>query len=87
MSFCTIEFGLGWNVVPPSGTDTKSARLGLKISRAITWYHSRETPPASIPSSPLNWTLSLYLSSSAVRLRSWWKLGVVVGLGVLLVVG
>eukprot|EP00983_Pelagomonas_calceolata_P102580 1158823-Pelagomonas_calceolata.AAC.2 len=33
-------------------TCTNSARLGLKISCAMTAYHSLLTPPASMPSSP-----------------------------------
>mmetsp|Transcript_3331 Transcript_3331/g.8282 ORF Transcript_3331/g.8282 Transcript_3331/m.8282 type:complete len:264 (-) Transcript_3331:6161-6952(-) len=39
----------------------------------MTMYHSRDTPPASMPSSPWNATLSFSRISSAVRDRSWWN--------------
>jgi hypothetical protein len=41
--------------------------LGMtRWQHARTWYHSRETPPASIPSSPWNATDSLPRISSEV---------------------
>lgn len=39
-----------------------------------TWYHSLLTPPASMPSSPTNVTLSLPRISAADLLRSLLKL-------------
>ena len=72
-SDCTTEAGLGWKAVPPSGVGAKRLRLGSNAPRATTEYHSRETPPASIPSSPTKVTESLARISVGVRMRSWWN--------------
>jgi hypothetical protein len=59
-----------WKVVPPSGTGWKSENWGLNISRDMTWYHSRVTPPASTPSSPVNTTLQVEARQGGVACKS-----------------
>ena len=46
---------------------------GQYAERQRAWNHSRETPPASMPSSPWKVTDSLSRISAALRMRSWWK--------------
>ena len=63
---------LGWKAQSPLVEGTKSAKLGSNMERASTVYHSRVRPPASMPSSPWNCTVSRPFISLALRMCSCW---------------
>mmetsp|Transcript_1288 Transcript_1288/g.2543 ORF Transcript_1288/g.2543 Transcript_1288/m.2543 type:complete len:240 (-) Transcript_1288:150-869(-) len=67
-----VDAGFGW-YVRPLAEWMNSALSGLSICFESVRYHSRVSPPASTPSSPLNTTVSLPFSSSGLRSTIWWK--------------
>mmetsp|Transcript_30364 Transcript_30364/g.84888 ORF Transcript_30364/g.84888 Transcript_30364/m.84888 type:complete len:356 (-) Transcript_30364:7233-8300(-) len=72
-SLCTALLGFGWKVAPPLSLDVNSARSSFSIFLAMSWNHSRLTPPASMPSSPRNWMFSFPAISAAAFFRRYWK--------------
>mmetsp|Transcript_17324 Transcript_17324/g.35458 ORF Transcript_17324/g.35458 Transcript_17324/m.35458 type:complete len:362 (+) Transcript_17324:145-1230(+) len=67
-----VEAGFGW-YVRPLAEWMKRALSGFSICFESVRYHSRVSPPASTPSSPLKTTVRRPLSSSGLRRTIWWK--------------
>mmetsp|Transcript_5345 Transcript_5345/g.22641 ORF Transcript_5345/g.22641 Transcript_5345/m.22641 type:complete len:488 (+) Transcript_5345:873-2336(+) len=63
----TPEFLYGWYDPSPLGLSSNNAASGLNISRAISTYHSRVNPPASMPSSPANSIITRPLTSLGLK--------------------